>query len=53
MAKRKRWKDPVKREASPETLKTRGDFEQFTGLMRKIVTPKGSVKRVSRAAGDA
>jgi hypothetical protein len=49
----KKWKDPVKREASPETMKTRGDFGRFTDLMRKIVTPKDGAKRASRAAGDA
>jgi hypothetical protein len=34
---KKKWIDPVKRPASPETLQTPGDFGRFTEVMRKIV----------------
>lgn len=37
----KKWVDPVKnRPAKESTLNVRGDFEQFTELMRKIVSKR-------------
>jgi hypothetical protein len=33
----KKWDDPAKQPAKPETMNTPGDFKVFTDLMRKII----------------
>jgi hypothetical protein len=41
MPMRKPWTDPVKsRPAKESTLNTKGNFREFTDLMRKIVVKK-------------
>jgi hypothetical protein len=52
----KKWTDPVKNKPAKEsTLDTKGDFRQFTELMRRIINkrkeePKASSSRVPAAS---
>jgi len=51
---RKGWKDPVKGHTAKEsTLETRGDFAQFTALMKRVVKirPPKEAKPTSASPG--
>jgi hypothetical protein len=42
---KKQWKDPVKGHPAKEsTMNTRGDFGQFTELMKRVVSRKQEEK---------
>ncbi len=34
----KKWKDPTKQPAADSTMKMEADFDQFTTIMKRIVT---------------
>lgn len=47
----KKWTDPVKnRPAKESTLSTRGDFREFTDLMRKVVNKREEKPKPSSAS---
>jgi hypothetical protein len=45
----RKWKNPVKKAATAETLNTPGNFAQFTEAMRKMLKAKPEKKPVFRA----
>ncbi len=45
----RKWKNPAKEPAKPETMNTLGDFRQFTDTMRQMLKAKPEKKPASRA----
>jgi len=51
---KKNWRDPVKGHPAKEsTLHVRGDFEQFTELMKRIVKVRPREAKTSASLGPA
>jgi hypothetical protein len=46
----RKWDDPTKQPAKPETMDTQGDFRQFTETMRTMLKAKPEKKPASPGA---